>query len=386
MTALSYVMSLMPPTIINDLKLARARLPRRADGPEVHRLPRRSLPARPRRPRAATSTRWPSSPARTPSDSATTRPGSTGSADVLAPLLLRTPAQRRLAPTRATCIDQLRMAWGMRGLDVRGTADATRLFTMSHRRRARRVVRVRPRSRACMAINGVIGTWAGPEEPGTAYVMMHHTIGDVGDGQLGVVGLSDRRHGRGLRRHPALGRVLRRRGPHRLAGRAHPRPQRHGSSAWPPPTARSCERRHRRRRDPPADHVPAPDRPRASCPTTSSRDLERWRSRSRHGQGQRRPVRAARLRRLARTRRPGAAQRRRSSCATRSTTCSGPSRRRGEGRACDPALLRRRHPVDGGPDAVPRGHARHVAVHPVGAPARGRASRTTPSWRRTPTG
>jgi phytoene dehydrogenase-like protein len=34
----------------------------------------------------------------------------------------------------------------------------------------------------------VIGTWAGPYEPGTAYVMAHHSIGDVGDGQLGSWG------------------------------------------------------------------------------------------------------------------------------------------------------------------------------------------------------
>jgi phytoene dehydrogenase-like protein len=37
-------------------------------------------------------------------------------------------------------------------------------------------------------VNGVIGTWAGPYEPGTAYVMAHHSIGDVGDGQLGSWG------------------------------------------------------------------------------------------------------------------------------------------------------------------------------------------------------
>ena len=35
-----------------------------------------------------------------------------------------------------------------------------------------------------MAVNGIIGTWAGPEAPGTAYVLMHHSIGDVGDGQM----------------------------------------------------------------------------------------------------------------------------------------------------------------------------------------------------------
>ena len=37
---------------------------------------------------------------------------------------------------------------------------------------------------AMMAVNGVIGTWAGPEEPGTAYVMLHHSIGDVGAGTV----------------------------------------------------------------------------------------------------------------------------------------------------------------------------------------------------------
>jgi phytoene dehydrogenase-like protein len=36
-----------------------------------------------------------------------------------------------------------------------------------------------------MALNGLIGTWAGPSEPGTGYVMAHHSIGDVGDGHLG---------------------------------------------------------------------------------------------------------------------------------------------------------------------------------------------------------
>jgi len=39
-----------------------------------------------------------------------------------------------------------------------------------------------------LAVNGVIGTWAGPAEPGTAYVMLHHSIGDVGDGHLGSWG------------------------------------------------------------------------------------------------------------------------------------------------------------------------------------------------------
>src|SRR5438876_651262 len=42
-----------------------------------------------------------------------------------------------------------------------------------------------PQVKGALAVNGVIGTWAGPYEPGTAYVMAHHSIGDIGDGHLG---------------------------------------------------------------------------------------------------------------------------------------------------------------------------------------------------------
>jgi phytoene dehydrogenase-like protein len=45
--------------------------------------------------------------------------------------------------------------------------------------------------KAVMAIDGLIGTWAGPHEPGTAYVMAHHEIGDVGDGTLGSWGVPE---------------------------------------------------------------------------------------------------------------------------------------------------------------------------------------------------
>jgi len=42
-----------------------------------------------------------------------------------------------------------------------------------------------------LAVSGVIGTWAGPRSAGTAYVMAHHKIGDVGDGQLGSWGFPE---------------------------------------------------------------------------------------------------------------------------------------------------------------------------------------------------
>jgi phytoene dehydrogenase-like protein len=48
-----------------------------------------------------------------------------------------------------------------------------------------------PQVKASLAVNGVIGTWAGPYEPGTAYVMAHHSIGDVGDGHLGNWGFPE---------------------------------------------------------------------------------------------------------------------------------------------------------------------------------------------------
>jgi phytoene dehydrogenase-like protein len=45
--------------------------------------------------------------------------------------------------------------------------------------------------KASLAVNGIIGTWAGPDDPGTAYVMAHHSIGDVGDGHLGSWGFPE---------------------------------------------------------------------------------------------------------------------------------------------------------------------------------------------------
>ena len=57
-----------------------------------------------------------------------------------------------------------------------------------------------PQIKAALAVNGVIGTWAGPCEPGTAYVMAHHSIGDVGDGHLGSWGYPEGGMGGGLGR------------------------------------------------------------------------------------------------------------------------------------------------------------------------------------------
>jgi hypothetical protein len=39
-----------------------------------------------------------------------------------------------------------------------------------------------------LSVSGVIGTWAGPRSAGTAYVMAHHHVGDLGDGAVGAWG------------------------------------------------------------------------------------------------------------------------------------------------------------------------------------------------------
>ena len=184
-TSLSYVVSLMPPTIIDDLELVRHGYRVEPMGPSFTAFPDgRSLLMHDVAERDVDEVAKFS-----PKDAE--RLGEFeawihGVADVLAPMLLRTPP--RIGSHRpGDLLDQLRTAWGLRGLDVRGAADVTRLFTMS-------IADVldewfeSPEIKGVLAINGIIGTWAGPQERGTAYVMMHHTIGDVGDGRLGAWG------------------------------------------------------------------------------------------------------------------------------------------------------------------------------------------------------
>jgi phytoene dehydrogenase-like protein len=185
-TRLSYVMSLMPPGIVADLDLERHGYRLFPMGPsyqawpdgrsltiydddarrnheQISRFSKRDADAMPR---------WDA--------------WLGGIAAVLGPLLTQTPPKlgsRRPSDLR----DLLRLVWRNRGLDVRTVGDVTRLMTMSVSDllddwfESEQV-------KASLAINGVIGTWAGPDSPGTAYVLAHHSIGDVGDGHLGSWG------------------------------------------------------------------------------------------------------------------------------------------------------------------------------------------------------
>ncbi|MGZ8571130.1 MAG: phytoene desaturase family protein [Actinomycetota bacterium] len=182
-TTLSYVMSLMPDTILRDLELERhgyrciptgpyflpfpdGRSIIQADDPNENRAEFAKFSKRD----ADAIDRWDA--------------WIGGLADVLGPLLMTTPPKLG-SLAWSDLAEQLRLAWRFRGLDVQGVADITRLMTMS-------IVDILDRFfeseqvRTVMALNGLIGTWAGPYEPGTGYVMAHHSIGDVGSGNLGA--------------------------------------------------------------------------------------------------------------------------------------------------------------------------------------------------------
>ena len=105
---------------------------------------------------------------------------------VLAPLLEVVPP--RIGSRRpADVLDQARLAWRLRRLGIAGVGDVTRLFTSS-------IADVldewfaSPQMQGVLAVSGVIGVWAGPRSPGTAYVMAHHKIGDAGGGHPGSWG------------------------------------------------------------------------------------------------------------------------------------------------------------------------------------------------------
>jgi phytoene dehydrogenase-like protein len=188
-TRLSYVMSLMPPTIIDDLQLNRHGYRVHPMGPYYQAYPEGgslTLHEHDLKRNHAEIAKW----SRKDADAMEGWDAwLAGLADVLGPLLMTVPpniGSHRPGDLAGT----LRLAWRNRGLDVRTVGDVTRLMTMS-------IADLlddwfeSPQVKGALAVNGVIGTWAGPYEPGTAYVMAHHSIGDVGDGKLGSWGFPE---------------------------------------------------------------------------------------------------------------------------------------------------------------------------------------------------
>jgi phytoene dehydrogenase-like protein len=179
-TTYSYVVSLMPRRIIDELRLERYGYKVYPMGPSYYAFPdgrsltmtgeddRRDYEAMARfsRKDAEAYPEW--------------RRWLGEMAAILEPLLLTTPP--RLGSRHPQdLLDQLKLAWRMRGLDVARVGELTRLMTMS----AWDLLDdwfESPQIKGAMAVDGIIGTWAGPASPGTAYVLMHHEIGDAGLG------------------------------------------------------------------------------------------------------------------------------------------------------------------------------------------------------------
>jgi phytoene dehydrogenase-like protein len=111
-------------------------------------------------------------------------------ADIMGPLLMRTPphiGSKKFGDLK----DVFQLAWGLRKqVDEQTAADITRLFTMSATDLLDRWFET-PQMKGFMAVNGIIGTWAGPDAPGTAYVLMHHSVGDIGDGEVASWGFME---------------------------------------------------------------------------------------------------------------------------------------------------------------------------------------------------
>ena len=224
-----------------------------------------------------------------------------------------------------------------------------------------------------MGVNGIIGTWAGPDAPGTAYVLLHHSIGDVGDGEVGswgfprggMGGVSDaiRRaaesFGARVCTDAPVERVLVRDG--KVVGVALVDGRGDRDRRWwsPPCTRRSASS---------ATSSPA------CCPTTSSTDIRRWRSRSGTVK-----VNVALSELPSFVADPGHDLRPHHTGAIELAfsldhleTAFQDAR---AGSASTMPFADCVHPVGVGPHPVPRRHPRDVDVHPVGARVVGRRAR-----------
>ena len=371
-TRLSYVMSLMPPTIVRELELER-------HGYRVHPMG----PSYQAFPEGGSLIIYEDDPKRTHEQLSKFSKKDADAlpeynawleriADVMGPLLTQVPPN--IGSKRPSdLLDLAKLAWPLRSsITPRLTADITRLLTMS-------IADLlddwfeSPQVKGLMAVNGIIGTWAGPYEPGTAYVMAHHSIGDVGDGQLGSWGYPEGGMGGVSEAIATVRTQLRCRDPHQRKGFPG------ADQRWSGPRGGAREWR----RDVGTvggHHAASEDRlPRPPFAHRTARRL-RWRHRAledaqRRGEDQRRAVRAAQLHRQ-----PEFWNGRASHRLDRDGADDGVHRGRVPGRArrqaCAAAVQRRRHPHHVGQDAESRWHAHHVAIHPVGARGVGDAPHT----------
>ena len=180
-STLSYVLSLMPPEVIRELELHRHGLtlyPLAADYyvpfPDGSHLLLTKDPAQAMTEIAKFSKKdaetWPAFSAYLAKI-----------ARLVRPLLLMTPPKVG-AKSPADLLELARFAWKLKGLDVKGTGDFVKVMTLSVAELLDEWFES-PQVKAARCVSGAIGTYGGPFTPGTAYVLLHHYIGEV-DGQM----------------------------------------------------------------------------------------------------------------------------------------------------------------------------------------------------------
>ena len=183
-TSLSYVVSLLPPDLVRDLRLEQhgyhvypqgPYFAPRADGRYL-RLPHDAAQrhAEIAKFSAADADAYPRYEEHL-----------AGIGRVLGPLLHQIPP--RLGSRRPQdLLRQARLLTHLRGVDERGAVDVTRLLTGSIADLLEGYFES-DAMRGLLSVSGVIGTWAGPRSAGTAYVMLHHHIGET-EGAAGAWG------------------------------------------------------------------------------------------------------------------------------------------------------------------------------------------------------
>lgn len=111
-------------------------------------------------------------------------------AGILGPLFVKVPPKVG-SKKPGDLMDLGRLSWSLRKyINERTVADFTRMMTMSLTDFLDEWFESE-QLKGILTIDGVIGTWAGPDEAGTAYVLLHHAITDIGDGQLGSWGFPE---------------------------------------------------------------------------------------------------------------------------------------------------------------------------------------------------
>jgi phytoene dehydrogenase-like protein len=183
-TSLSYVVSLLPPDLVRDLQLDRFGYHVYPQGPyfaphtdgRYLRLPDDPVARRAELAKFSTA----DADAYDGYEAHLARIG-----QLLGPLLHQIPPH--LGSRRPVDLwQQARLLGQLRGVDERASVDVTRLLTGSIADLLDRYFES-DAVRGVLSVSGVIGTWAGPRSAGTAYVMLHHHVGEA-DGQTGAWG------------------------------------------------------------------------------------------------------------------------------------------------------------------------------------------------------